>query len=121
MKFKINSYIYFCQNMTEMTQFYSDIFGLKIRRNKYHIPGQWVELAGSGFTLCLHRSPSPAFQGNNKNKLVFDVDNVGAAREYLVARGVKMGKHQKLEIGEICDGKDTEGNRFQIACKRKDA
>ena len=120
MIFKIHSYIFFCQDMAKMTAFYNHVLGLKIQKNRYYLPDEWVELGGSGFRVCLHRSPSPSFEGRNKNKLVFDVEDVGEARAHLIANKVKMGKHHRWDIGEVCDGKDPEGNKFQIACKRKD-
>ena len=93
MKFKLKRYIYFCENMEKMTSFYGGLLGLKLKTNGTHSVEEWVELGGAGFTLCLHRSASPAFQGRNKNKLVFEVDDVAEARAYLISQKVKMGKH----------------------------
>ena len=119
MKFKFKRYIYFCQDMEKMLSFYRDTIGLKAKTNGIHDISEWVELGGAEFNLCLHRSPSPAFEGRNKNKLVFEVDDVARAREYLVSKKVKMGKHHFWDVGEVCDGTDPEGNKFQISVPRK--
>ena len=42
-----------------------------------------LELDGGGFKLCLHQAGKPGSAPHNRNKLVFLVDDVGAAREPL--------------------------------------
>ena len=119
MKFKLKRYIYFCQDIEKMLNFYRDVFLLKAKSNGIHEMSEWVELGGAGFNLCLHRSPSRAFEGRNKNKIVFEVEDVAEAREYLVSKKVNMGKHHFWDVGEACDGTDPERNKFQISGPRK--
>ncbi len=119
MKFKINCVIYFCKNMKLMTEFYTNVMGLRVIRNDTFPPNEWLELGGKGFKLCLHKAGNPGCPGRNRNKLVFEVDEVGEARAYLVARKVRVGKNLRWASGETCDGRDPEGNRFQIAGPRR--
>lgn len=114
MKFRMLRYILFCKDMKGMAAFYSDIVGLKQSLRPGGSPAEWVELGGKGFRLCLHKAGKPGCAGRNRNKMVFEVDDVGAAREYLIEHGVKMGKHHQWSHADASDGKDPEGNVFQI-------
>jgi len=118
MKFKLKQYIYFVKDIPTMRDFYVNILGLNIIENKRYPEDEWLELGGDGFKLCLHWSPTIGSQGRNKNKIVFAVENVAKAREYLIGKKIKMGKHHLWEDIEASDGYDPEGNKFQIACKR---
>ncbi|MBK8982653.1 MAG: VOC family protein [Ignavibacteria bacterium] len=118
MKFKLKQYIYFVKDMALMRNFYVNILGLNIIKNKTYSEDEWLELGGGGFKICLHYSSVPGLQGKNKNKLVFSVDDLGKARDYLIGHKVKMGKHHVWNEIEACDGFDPEGNKFQIASKR---
>ncbi|MEO8665307.1 MAG: VOC family protein [Ignavibacteria bacterium] len=118
MKFKLKQYIYFVKDMTSMRDFYVNVMGLKIIKNKFYPEADWLVLGGAGFKVCLHRSPEVGAQGNNRDKIVFAVDNVAKAREYLISKKVKMGKHHVWDEIEASDGHDPEGNKFQIACMR---
>ena len=113
MKFSIQSYIYFCKDMQSMIAFYSDVLGLKVSKRPRLPLEEWAELGGAGFKLCLHKAGKPGAP-MNRNKIVFKVADVGAARTYLLGHGVKMGKHNHWSHADACDGRDPEGNAFQI-------
>ena len=114
MKFEIQSFIYFCNDMKTMVAFYTEVMGLKLTLRQGLAVDEWAELGGKGFKLCLHKAGKPGSPPKNRNKLVFRVDDVGAAREHLIENGVKMGKHHSWPNLEASDGKDPEGNKFQI-------
>ncbi|MEO6694165.1 MAG: VOC family protein [Ignavibacteria bacterium] len=118
MKFKLKQYIYFVNDISSMRNFYADVLGLSIIENKLYPENEWLELGGDGFKICLHKSPNIGSQGMNKNKIVFAVEDVGKAREYLIGKKIKMEKHNVWEDIEASDGHDPEGNKFQIACER---
>ena len=101
--------------MKVMTDFYTDIMGLRVIKNSSFAPDEWLELGGQGFKLCLHKAGNPGCSGRNRNKLVFEVDDVGKARNYLVEKKVRVGKHHRWTAGDACDGRDPEGNKFQIS------
>lgn len=114
MKFQLNHIIYFCADMAKMTQFYTEVMGLTPLPGE-HPAEEWLELDGGTFKLCLHKSGKPGSAPGNKNKIVFLVEDVGAAREYLISKKVKMGVHHHWGAIDASDGRDPEGNKFQIA------
>ena len=118
MNFRIKHFIYFCQDMRCVTAFYTDTLGLRVVPNKDFGDDEWVELASTGaggLRLCLHKAGRPGSPPGNRNKLVFQVDDVGEARRQLIAKGVRMGTHHHWTEMDACDGRDPEGNAFQIA------
>jgi catechol 2,3-dioxygenase-like lactoylglutathione lyase family enzyme len=119
MKFELGSTIYFCKSVKAMITFYTTVMGLKLTGERDIPLEEWAELKGKGgFRLCLHKAGKPGSPLNNRNKLVFRVTDVAQARKYLLGQGVKMEKHSDWTYLETCDGKDPEGNRFQIACPK---
>jgi len=48
-------------------------------------------------------------------KLQFDVKDVAATREALIARGAKMGKVSSTDGLDLCGGKDPDGNPFGLS------
>jgi catechol 2,3-dioxygenase-like lactoylglutathione lyase family enzyme len=117
--FNLKHIIYFCKDMKAMTAFYTDVLGLKIIPHPTFSPDEWVELDAGSFKLCLHYSSSPGSAPGNKNKIVFAVDDVAQARDYLISKKVKMGVHHIWPPMEASDGHDPEGNKFQIAGPHK--
>jgi predicted enzyme related to lactoylglutathione lyase len=116
MNFTAKEYILFTRDTAKLAEFYARAFGFKIGKNPHYKETDWLELgAGRGFKICLHRFPAPGSPKGNRNKLVLAVRDVGEARKHLVARGVKMGKHHQWPSGDACDGRDPDGNAFQIA------
>jgi len=116
MTFAATSYILFTGNTVKLAEFYNHAFGFKIAKNPHYKETEWLELtAGRGFKLCLHRWPAPGSPKGNRNKMVLGVADVGEARAHLIGQGVKMGKHHQWPSGDACDGRDPDGNLFQIA------
>src|SRR4051812_12932245 len=75
---------------------------------------QWIELDAGGFTLALHGGS----KGPSKRvwpKMQIRVDDVAAYRARLIGRGIAMGEIQQWKHLAWSEGKDPEGNIFQIA------
>jgi predicted enzyme related to lactoylglutathione lyase len=116
MTFTASAYILFTRNTIKLAAFYRQAFGFKQAKGTQYKEAEWIELgAGRGFKVCLHRWPNPGSPKGNRNKMVFSVADVGEARRHLVGQGVKMGKHHHWPGGDACDGRDPDGNLFQIA------
>ena len=109
----MKSIIYFTNKMATMTEFYRDKLGLTAIDNKLGDQSEFCEFDAGSCTIALHKGSAgtPA----SRNKIVFHSDDVDKTREELVDRGVKMGKLFGSDKLHLCDGKDPEGNKFQIS------
>lgn len=120
MKLRLERILIFCQNMPLQTQFYQEVLGLAEVTNPDD-PDLFVEFEAGACRIALH-SGGVTSKAKRPPKLVFFAQDVQAAREWLVARGAKMGKPKKtdLELHDgsyliLCDGRDPEGNPFQLS------
>lgn len=99
----------FVSDVEKVGTFYVEKLGLKVvGREK----GFW-DLDAGACRLALHGTakPEPA-----RTKLCFYAEDVAAAREELVGRGVKMGVVKGDPGGlQLCDGKDPDGHVFQLS------
>ncbi len=112
MKLKIARVIIFVRDVPGTAIFYKDAFGLKVKNN---IDKEWTELEGEGCNLALHRTPVKGKKCDSGIKIVFGTKNVAAAKKKLEAKGIRMGKIFEYEGMKFCDGKDPDGNTFQIS------
>jgi len=102
----------FTRQIDAMAAFYRDVIGLKQIANE---PG-WKDFTAGGCNLALHRGSSEV--GRRPPKLVFHANDVAAAREVLVKRGASMGKVKSGAGLDLCEGRDPDGNPFQISNRR---
>lgn len=112
--------IIFVDDVAKMQAFYQGTLGLAVLTAE---PG-WVRLDAGGVVLALHaitpartRPDPPPERAAAVTKLCFRVDDVDAAREALVAAGVKMRTVNRIGDLAFCDGIDPEGNVFQITTR----
>lgn len=114
--------ILYVQDVERLAAFYTDIFGFE---RTEAIAGDWAVLAAGGCELALlragpaYRVPDPARAGETNNaKLVFGMDQAAfdKTRATLIALGVVMGDVKSYPglTGELSDGRDPEGNVFQL-------
>jgi catechol 2,3-dioxygenase-like lactoylglutathione lyase family enzyme len=99
--------ILFTQDLDTLIPFYRDVMGLPLRKGS--AKEGWVEFDG----LALHRGK--ARPGNSK--LAFGSADVKKTREELLARGAKMGKVKDFGDLVLCEGRDPDGNPFQISSR----
>ena len=105
----------FVHDVPKVAMFYRDVLGLQPVGT---ITDQWGELQAGSCTVALHHAAQPLSErGHPSAKIVFGVKDVPAGRTLLESRGVKMGKISSFEGIDICDGKDPEGNLFQISSR----
>jgi predicted enzyme related to lactoylglutathione lyase len=111
MGFRINRIILFSKNVPTLAKFYQDVFGLE---SKGTPEKSWVELSAGGCSLALHKgTPPPPSRGIPK--FVFWCADVGKARESLDKKGVALDKLRTFGDLHLCDGRDPEGNVFQLS------
>jgi predicted enzyme related to lactoylglutathione lyase len=116
----LNRILLYVQDVDRLAAFYRDTLGLTLVEE---IPGEWAVLAAGPCQLALHRV-GPAYRRpdamttDSNAKLVFTVDReLAALRDELIGRGVAMGEIKSFPplTGRLCDGRDPEGNVFQLA------
>ena len=113
MRLDLRRVIIFTPEVERLAAFYRDIIGLRVLNSE----DGWIEFAAGGCNLALHQGKSSA--GTRPPKLVFYADDVAAARALLVKRGAAdMGKLTSSTTFDMCDGKDPDGNPFQLSSRK---
>jgi predicted enzyme related to lactoylglutathione lyase len=113
MKLEMRRLILFTANMDIMSRFYGETIGLELAGSEEG----WRDFKAGACNIALHHGNSAV--GNRPPKLVFYASDVAAARAALVQRGVKtMGKINSTGTFDMCDGKDPDGNSFQISSRK---
>jgi predicted enzyme related to lactoylglutathione lyase len=118
----LNRVILYVQDVDRLATFYQQAFGLAVVEE---IKGEWTVLNAGPCQLALHKVGKPyrvadpaSWQVESNAKLVMTVDRpLVDLRAELTAMGVPMGKIKSYPplTGRLCDGKDPEGNVFQLA------
>ncbi len=107
----VSRIILFVKDVPKVTAFYTNILGLQPLGP---VNDDWVELRADGCNIALHKANKTAANARSV-KIVFGVKDVKAGKKMLEKRGAVMGKIFSFEGIEFCDGKDPEGNAFQIS------
>ena len=117
MNLSLNRIILFVNDVQQLKLFYQQNFQFQLSEE---IANEWVVLATGSCELALHKagphSPSVAPENNNA-KLVFQTTaSLRQLREQLVRNNVEMKEVRSFGNSPylFCDGKDIEGNIFQI-------
>ena len=105
----IKRVIIFTKRMPAMTAFYRDTLGLSLKTNE---PG-WREFDTGGCVLALHNGTSEV--GVRPPKIAFYSAEVAKTRAGLIGRGAKLGMVKSKDGLDLCEGKDPDGNPFQIS------
>jgi predicted enzyme related to lactoylglutathione lyase len=113
--------IIFVGDVEKCAAFYRSAFDFKPVPSE-HPSKDWLELDTGGCLLAFHKAhgaggaiDSPTGSANHPHKIVFYAEDVAAARENLVKRGIAMGPVQTFGKLSLCDGNDVEGHVFQLS------
>lgn len=121
MTIRLNRVILYVQDVERLAAFYRDVFSVPLVE---HIPDEWAVLKAGACEIALHRVGEPyrvsdasAWRAESNAKLVFSFDgDLAQLRSALIARGVAMDEIKSYPgTGRLSDGRDPEGNVFQIA------
>jgi catechol 2,3-dioxygenase-like lactoylglutathione lyase family enzyme len=112
MKLEMRRIIIFTADMPAMTRFYRDAMGLKQLADDE----DWKEFSAGGSNIALHHGKSSV--GKRPPKISFFAADVAAARSALMQRGAVLGKVTSAKAFDFCDGKDPDGNPFQISSRK---
>jgi predicted enzyme related to lactoylglutathione lyase len=109
--------ILYVENMNTQVAFYSEKLGFEVTYPldiKEYADQMWVTLDTGACKLALHGGGKRRL-GKDAPKIVFRVDDILAAREELIRRGVELGEVRSAAPGVwVCDGEDPEGNKLSI-------
>lgn len=121
MPFALSRIILYVQDVERLSRFYRDAFAFALVES---IADEWAVLGAGPCELALHRV-GPAYrvadpstwQVNGNAKLVLAVDeDLDRVRAALLAKGVRIDDIKSYPgTGRLCDGRDPEGNVFQLA------
>jgi len=112
MKLTLKRIVIFTENIPALDHFYQDVIGLAVLGREKG----WVEFDAGACRLALHHG-KPVI-GRRPPKLVFFAADVAAARAMLMKRGAApMSEIQSTAAFDMCDGKDPDGNPFQISSR----
>ena len=109
--------ILYVHDVDKLSAFYREAFGFVPVEE---IAGEWTVLRAGACELALHRVGAAyrgmAPGGESNAKLIFAIDMpVAGKRQALLQRGVPMGEIKSYGTsGPLCDGRDPEGNVFQL-------
>ncbi len=127
MNVSLDRVILYVQDVGRLVDFYQDAFGLPVVEE---IEGEWAVLRAGRCELALHRVGKPYRVANPATwkveanaKLVMTVDReLAGLRAELIGKGVEMGNIKSYPdlTGPLCDGRDPEGNVFQLAQRTRD-
>ena len=103
--------VLFTHDMPRMMAFYRRRPGAALVKDE----SGWKEFDANGCIIALHNGSAQV--GKRPPKIGFWTPDVTAAREALIARGAKVGK--VLSGGGLtrCEGKDPDGNPYQISSR----
>lgn len=126
MKMNLSMIILFVKDIDKVKKFYTEGFQLVMVEET---PGQWVVLDAGNCQLGLHQIPAAYLEAaasesncESNTKIVFDVDeDIISLRERLLKQNVQVKDLQSFDNYPflLCDGKDPEGNVFQLRQRRE--
>lgn len=104
------NFIHF-NDLEKAGKWYTEILGLKVRRNGIEYGYIEMELDGSDLTLlkAIDDIVRPSYA-----VFTFEADNVLQSRKDLIAKGVKVGEVQDFDEIIGCIFKDFEGNSLMV-------
>lgn len=113
----ISEIIVYVQDMVAAVAFYRDALGLEIAwpadKDDYS-QETWVTFSTGACTLALHGGLE-LVEKQVQPRFGFSVDDIQAAREQLMARGVPCSEVREPAPGvQVVDCRDPEGNGFFI-------
>lgn len=126
MAIRLTGIILFVQDVEKLKSFYTTLFQFTVIEE---IENEWVLLKAGDAELGLHKtgdaylSPEEtSSHTENNTKLVLETDeDLAALRKRLIGQGVNAGDIKTWDNFpyRLFDGKDPEGNVFQVRQKKR--
>lgn len=110
----VSRFIIFTPDVKRLADFYVSGFGLSTVGDTSE---EWMELDAGGCTIAFHRTSEKGTTRDGWTKLVFGSKDVAAEKERLERIGVKTSEIVNFGDIQLCDGRDPDGNYFQISSR----
>lgn len=111
---EISRIIVFTPDVDGMVRFYTSCFGLSTIGDAN---ADWTELEAGSCRIAFHRIDEHSESRDGWIKIVFGAKDVATEKLRLENLGIEMS--DIVEFGDIklCDGRDSDGNWFQISSR----
>ena len=116
MKLEIRRIILFVRDVPTVGAFYRDVLDLGEVVNPDD-PKDWLEFSAGTCTIALHHGGVESRGRKRLPKIVFYSQDVESTRAALIKKGVKMGAMQTTANFQFYNGRDPEGNHFQVSSR----
>ena len=110
----VSRFIIFTPDVKRLVDFYASSFGLAAIGEADE---GWAELDAGGCSIAFHRTSERETTRDGWTKLVFGSKDVEGEKLRLENLGVKMSKVVAFGDLRLCDGRDPDGNYFQISSR----
>jgi len=110
----ISRLIIFTPDVRRLSDFYSNAFGLS------KVDGgdaEWAELSTGTCNLAFHHYAEEGVGRDGWTKIVFGAKNVRDEKARLESLGIEMSEVVQFGDIQLCDGRDPDGNWFQISSR----
>jgi predicted enzyme related to lactoylglutathione lyase len=116
MQLEIKRVILFVRDVPTVGAFYRDVLGLTEVESPDD-PKEWLEFGAGACTIALHHGGVQTKGRSKPPKIVFYSSDVAKTKAVLTAKGANLGPIQTTENFQFCDGRDPEGNHFQVSSR----
>ena len=114
MGMKLSRIIIFTPDVERLAHFYKTTFDLE----EVGVASEyWAELDAGGCSIALHKLDEASTLREGWIKPVFASEDVPSERDRLTALGVEMSEVVSFGDIQLCDGRDPDGNWFQISSR----
>jgi hypothetical protein len=110
----VSRVIVFTDDVTRLSEFYRSSFGLEVVGNASN---EWTELSAGRCSIAFHKIDEHSQTRDGWIKIVFGSRDVANDKVRLESLGVKMSNVVEFGDIQLCDGRDPDGNCFQISSR----
>jgi hypothetical protein len=111
---KLSRIILFTADVERLAGFYKSAFWLE---EKGVANSEWAELDAGGCNLAFHKIDEESRLRDDWIKPVFGTADVPSEKQRLEELGVEMSEVVTFGDIQLCDGRDPDGNWFQISSR----
>ncbi len=110
----ISRFIVFTPDVKRLADFYKTAFDLKVTGDPDE---EWTELNAGSCSIAFHRTSENGTTRDGWTKLVFGSKDVTREKSRLEGLGIRMSDVVRFGDIQLCDGRDPDGNYFQISSR----